>query len=147
MFQFPGFASEIISDAGIAPGGLPHSEIGGSTGICPSPPLIAACHVLLRLREPRHPPCALVTFRYKVVIDPESLIHDHDSGFSRLFLPCPRAWRSLLWFEFSTLCLLASSIIRLTRFQHVIVLFSASRGGEASVVLGRVELPTSTLSV
>ena len=49
-----------ISDAGIAPGGLPHSDIRGSMGICPSPRLFAACHVLLRLREPRHPPCALL---------------------------------------------------------------------------------------
>ena len=44
---------------GIASGGLPHSEIHGSRDICSSPWLIAACHVLLRLREPRHPPCAL----------------------------------------------------------------------------------------
>ena len=47
-------------DAGIAPGGLPHSDIPVSQGICPSAGLFAACHVLLRLREPRHPPCALV---------------------------------------------------------------------------------------
>ena len=59
MFQFPAFASA-FADAGIASGGLPHSEICGSQGICPSPQLIAACHVLLRLREPRHPPCALI---------------------------------------------------------------------------------------
>ena len=32
--------------------------------ICSSPWLIAACHVLRRLREPRHPSCALVTFLY-----------------------------------------------------------------------------------
>ena len=50
-------------DVGIAPDGLPHSDIRGSKGICPSPRLFAACHVLLRLREPRHPPCALVSFR------------------------------------------------------------------------------------
>ena len=39
--------------------GFPHSEISGSTDICSSPKLIAACHVLLRLLMPRHPPCAL----------------------------------------------------------------------------------------
>ena len=50
------------ADAGIAPGGLPHSEIRGSEGICPSPRLIAACRVLRRLREPRHPSCALLSF-------------------------------------------------------------------------------------
>ena len=39
--------------------GLPHSEICGSMGMCPSPQLIAACHVFHRLLVPRHPPCAL----------------------------------------------------------------------------------------
>ena len=38
---------------------LPHSEIRGSIRICQSPRLIAAYHVLHRLPEPRHPPCAL----------------------------------------------------------------------------------------
>ena len=47
-------------DVRIAPDGLPHSEIHGSKGICPSPWLIAAYHVLRRLREPRHPPYALL---------------------------------------------------------------------------------------
>ena len=41
------------------PCGFPHSEIRGSTAICALPRLIAACHVLLRLPVPRHPPCAL----------------------------------------------------------------------------------------
>ncbi len=109
MFQFPGFASALRTDAGIAPGGLPHSDIRGSPGICPSPRLFAACHVLLRLREPRHPPCALVTFRY--IFFPDRTFHGYGRmGLFRLmpFIPCLPAWRSLLWFEFSTLCLLAS---------------------------------------
>ena len=42
--------------------GLPHSEIPGSRVICTSPELIAAYRVLLRLREPRHPPVALSYF-------------------------------------------------------------------------------------
>ena len=63
MFQFPGFASA-SADAGIASGGLPHSEIHGSGDICSSPWLFAAYHVLLRLREPRHPSCALLSFLY-----------------------------------------------------------------------------------
>ncbi len=42
--------------------GLPHSEIRGSIRMCRSPRLIAACRVLLRLWEPRHPPCALIYF-------------------------------------------------------------------------------------
>ena len=39
-----------------------HSEIFGSKVICTYPKLIAAYHVLHRLREPRHPPCALAYF-------------------------------------------------------------------------------------
>ena len=39
--------------------GFPHSDIPGSMDICSSPGLFAACHVLLRLLVPRHPPCAL----------------------------------------------------------------------------------------
>ena len=42
--------------------GLSHSEITGSKVICTYPMLIAAYHVLHRLREPRHPPCALSYF-------------------------------------------------------------------------------------
>ena len=42
--------------------GLSHSEIRGSMVICTYPQLIAAYHVLHRLREPRHPPCALARF-------------------------------------------------------------------------------------
>ena len=41
---------------------LPHSDIAGSRAICASPALFAAYHVLLRLREPRHPPSALLCF-------------------------------------------------------------------------------------
>ena len=51
-------------DAAVACGGLPHSEIRASKGICPWARLIAACHVLLRLREPRHPSCALFSFPF-----------------------------------------------------------------------------------
>src|SRR5512142_3162525 len=40
-------------------GGLPHSEIPGSTIARISPELFAACHVLHRLSVPRHPPDAL----------------------------------------------------------------------------------------
>ena len=63
MFQFPAFASRLARDVGIAPDGLPHSDILRSKGICPSLRLFAACHVLHRLREPRHPPCALLSLR------------------------------------------------------------------------------------
>ena len=42
--------------------GLSHSEICGSKIICIYPQLFAAYHVLHRLCEPRHPPCALTYF-------------------------------------------------------------------------------------
>ena len=59
MFQFPAFASpRHRGDTGKA-GGLSHSETRGSKATCAYPRIIAACHVLHRLREPRHPPCAL----------------------------------------------------------------------------------------
>ena len=48
---------------GLQPDGLSHSEIHGSKVICTYPRLIAAYHVLHRLREPRHPPDALTFFR------------------------------------------------------------------------------------
>ena len=48
--------------------GLSHSEILGSKDICSYPKLIAAYHVLHRLREPRHPPEALTYFRHNQLI-------------------------------------------------------------------------------
>jgi len=56
MFQFSGFATLSICLQHI---GLPHSDTGGSRVVCTSPPIFAAYRVLRRLREPRHPPCAL----------------------------------------------------------------------------------------
>ena len=63
MFQFPRFASHRIDAmSAVRADGLSHSEIRGSQAICALPRLIAAYHVLHRLREPRHPPCALLYF-------------------------------------------------------------------------------------
>ena len=64
MFQFPGLAPDIHPVQGGCPCGLPHSEIRASRDICSCARLIAACHVLLRLREPRHPSCALFSFPF-----------------------------------------------------------------------------------
>ena len=44
---------------------FPHSEISGSSLICSSPKLFAACHVLHRLLMPRHSPCALISLTLK----------------------------------------------------------------------------------
>ena len=64
MFQFPAFASlHSVKITVLQTAGLSHSEIHGSKVICTYPWLIAAYHVLHRLREPRHPPDALTFFR------------------------------------------------------------------------------------
>ena len=64
MFQFPAFASaHKVQITALQAAGLSHSEIPGSMVICTYPGLIAAYHVLHRLREPRHPPDALTCFR------------------------------------------------------------------------------------
>ena len=47
--------------------GFPHSDIHGSTLICSSPWLFAACHVLLRLPVPRHSPYALLRLNFSSV--------------------------------------------------------------------------------
>ena len=70
MFQFPAFAP-CFKVTGLQPAGLPHSDIPGSRIICISPGLFAAYHVLLRLREPRHPPSALAYFLYLALYAPD----------------------------------------------------------------------------
>ena len=47
---------------------FPHSDISGSVGICPSPKLFAAYHVLHRLLVPRHPPYALISITKRFVL-------------------------------------------------------------------------------
>lgn len=63
MFQFPRFPSLPYlfrqGYQGITPGGFPHSGTPGSTPACGYPRHFVACHALLRLPAPRHPPCAL----------------------------------------------------------------------------------------
>ena len=61
MFQFPAFALP-TAVCSLQLQGFPHSEISGSIPVCKSPELIAAYHVLLRFRKPRHPPFALILF-------------------------------------------------------------------------------------
>ena len=62
MFQFSAFAFRLIGMTDLQSAGLPHSESYESIVICTSSQIIAAYHVLLRLSEPRHPPCALSNF-------------------------------------------------------------------------------------
>ena len=67
---------------GLQPDGLSHSEIPGSRVICTWPGLIAACHVLHRLREPRHPPAALDFFSYVLYAD----LHTYFYIYKRIYL-------------------------------------------------------------
>ncbi len=88
MFQFAGFASRTYEFSAGYPqelplaGGLPHSEIPGSTIARISPGLFAACRVLHRLSVPRHPPDALVsrsiTRDARPADDPKDHPHGHD---------------------------------------------------------------------
>ena len=68
MVHFPALSSlaYVFSQGcpGIDRGGFPHSEISGSTPVCGSPKLFAACHVLHRLLAPRHPPYALSSLTF-----------------------------------------------------------------------------------
>src|SRR5919197_6283431 len=70
MVHFPGFARARLwiqrTVRRFYHRGVPHSEIPGSKPACGSPRLIAACHVLLRLLLPRHPPCALSSLTIKL---------------------------------------------------------------------------------
>ena len=56
MFQFPAFARRSCAVTASLPPGFPIRTSAVRAGICPSPPLFAACHVLLRLREPQASP-------------------------------------------------------------------------------------------
>lgn len=62
MFQFSGLA--LFRVLYLQYNGLSHSEIFGLMFVCNYPKLIAAYHVLHRLLVPRHPPCALIRFKY-----------------------------------------------------------------------------------
>ena len=87
-------------------GGLPHSDIHGSTPARGSPWLFAACHVLHRLLVPRHPPNALLILDMSRTLaetkaltmhrnhpqtrievqtqdDPGNMCFPHTTGFSR----------------------------------------------------------------
>ena len=89
MFQFPGFPAcdyfihHTLPDS--SSGGLPHSDIRGSTLIYSSPRLFAVSHVLLRLPVPRHSPYALLRlnfFRFSRSLD---LLRSIRISLQRLF--------------------------------------------------------------
>src|SRR6478609_1938121 len=52
--------------------------------VCNSPWLIAAYHVLLRLSDPRHPPCALIRFKKIQISTTQYLAVSSDKSYSVL---------------------------------------------------------------
>ena len=98
-------------------GGLPHSDIHGSTIARISPRLFAACHVLHRLLVPRHPPNALVSLTIQTPITPARSTKPRNK-----LLQCSRqqALRSLS---------LYTSIPRFTCQRSTLARTSLSRGG------------------
>ena len=90
MFQFRAFPSYAYFIQRTIPeycsGGFPHSEISGSTDICSSPKLIAACHVLLRLLMPRHSPCALYSLTYRIIADSQLNYAGNFTGFFEIVI-------------------------------------------------------------
>ncbi len=89
---------------------MSHSEISGSKVICTSPKLIAAYHVLHRLREPRHPPCALLYFlsvsrEYLALPDGPGRFTQNSSCSALLRIPLGFGWLRIrsyhaLWLYF-----------------------------------------------
>ena len=63
--------------------GFPHSDIRGSTAVRASPRLFAACRALLRLREPRHPPCALWYLSRTAPVPPPSSVRPGSHEYPR----------------------------------------------------------------
>ena len=145
MFRFVGFASP-WGDAAPPRGGLPHSDTRGSMAARASPRTFAACRVLPRLREPRHPPCALSRFSLSLaarrIAAPRSLVCLVCLCVCFHFPSCQRTAQALpasvenVGLEPTTPGLQSRCSSRLSQSP------SCQR-----VVPGRLELPTPTLSV
>ena len=80
---------------------FPHSEISGSSLICSSPKLFAACHVLHRLLMPRHSPCALISLTLKWFL-PFSGSHlrimQAQQIYTKLYLPLIKSFHNAVFF-------------------------------------------------
>ena len=75
--------------------GCPIRKSKDLTLVCSFPWLIAAYHVLHRLSDPRHPPCALISFKKIeiVVMLPPLLILLYDTLVRSLFPICQRTFQ------------------------------------------------------
>ena len=127
MFQFRRFPPYTYGFSygysGITLSEFPHSEICGLTDICSCPQLIAACHVLLRLPVPRHPPYALLYLTCKVhtrcVLS--LLILNEKFWFSRLksYITLRKSFKTHLVLNISIsffFCVCLIHVIRFSRF-------------------------------
>ena len=85
MFQFSGLALFRVTHLQCAR--LSHSEIFGLSLVCSYPKLIAAYHVLHRLLVPRHPPYALIRFKYCIIYF-LCRVTDSVHYFLPYYLPC-----------------------------------------------------------
>ena len=140
MFQFRAFPSYAYliqrTILEYCSSGFPHSEISGSTDICSSPKLIAACHVLRRLLMPRHSPCALysLTLRDILVLFLE-LCRQSTGYFRKIVIVYPHLFRCSTikihnFFQLSlkpSVALLSSHFNTLFSFQGAIRSFGSNR--------------------
>ena len=76
--------------------GLPHSDTPGSQAVCAFPGIFAACRVLRRLREPRHPPCALLRFSRSGILHLGKCRAPHTAGVNRHTACCSLLHANLL---------------------------------------------------
>ena len=119
---------------GGAAAGLPQSEIRGSQGICPSPRLIAACHVLRRLREPWASPARLCPLSSLPFYEPPISSRVFGSlGFALYTLVftysyiCPYSCIYILW-----LCSIRS--LDFSRFRYVLEVLRSQHVKDLSAV-------------
>ena len=139
-------------DAAPSRGGLPHSDTCGSTAVRASPQTFAACRVLPRLREPRHPPYALARFSLFIVRRAHRCAAPRSCVFLLCLLSLPSCQRTVrtrggvafpraalvenVGLEPTTPGLQSRCSSQLSQSPHCLC-----------VVPGRLELPTPTLSV
>jgi hypothetical protein len=114
-----------VESPGSLPVGLPHSDICGSVPARDSPQLFAACHVLLRLWLPRHPPYALSSLTINLFED--SKFQDQRSKnrtFENSLAKIPFTRSSFQFLEPSTLIL---ELLHQCYFPVVPLLFNFQR--------------------
>ena len=99
--------------------GFPHSEISGSTDICSSPKLIAACHVLRRLLMPRHSPCALYSLTLRDILVLLLELCRQSTGYFRKIVIVTHIFSDVPQLKFTTLLQLPLKNLLLPCFHHI----------------------------